>query len=102
MFSNLWLVLSLVGTFLTIFLLGFVVDATLSGSGRRRAVSMLRSHVGEVQQAPTSLREEQLKSSAVVRLALPFAGKVVHVLARVTPFDLYRRINRLIVLAGNP
>ena len=102
MFNNIWLVLALVGTFLTIFMLGFVVDATLSGSGRRRAVSMLRSHVGEVQQAPTSLREEQLKSSALVRLALPFAGKVVHMLARVTPFDLYRRINRLIVLAGNP
>lgn len=101
MFNNIWLVLALVGTFLTIFMLGFVVDATLS-AGRRRAVSLLQTHVGEVPQGATSLREEQLKSSALVRLALPFAGRLVAVLTRLTPFDLHRRVNRLIVLAGNP
>lgn len=101
MFSNIWLVLALVGTFLTIFMLGFVIDATVTGS-RRRAVTLLQAHVGDVPKAALTLREEQLKRSALVRLALPFAGKVVGLLARYTPIDLPRRVNRLIVLAGNP
>jgi len=33
---------------------------------------------------------------------LPFAGKVVSSITRLTPLDLYGRVNRLIVLAGNP
>jgi len=101
MFSNIWLVLALVGTFLTIFMLGFVIDATVTGS-RRRAVTLLQAHVGEVPKGALTLREEQLRRSALVRLALPFAGKVVGLLARFTPIDLPRRVNRLIVLAGNP
>jgi len=101
MFSNVWLVLALVGTFLTIFMLGFVIDATVTGS-RRRAVTLLQAHVGEVPKAALTLREEQLNRSALVRLALPFAGKVVGLLARFTPIDLPRRVNRLIVLAGTP
>ncbi len=101
MFDDIWLVLALVGTFLTIFVLGFVIDATVTGS-RRRAVTLLQAHVGEVSKGALTLREEQLERSALVRLALPFAGKVVGLLARFTPIDLPRRVNRLIVLAGSP
>lgn len=33
---------------------------------------------------------------------LPFAGKVISSITRLTPLDLYGRVNRLIVLAGSP
>jgi len=101
MFDNqIWLVLALIGTFLTIFMLGLAVDMVLNGKSRR-AVTMLQSHVGAMPEA-LNIREEQLKRSALERLALPFAGKLAHSLARATPIDLPRRIQRLIVLAGNP
>ena len=101
MFDNqIWLVLALIGTFLTIFMLGLAVDMVLNGKSRR-AVTLLQSHVGAMPEA-LNIREEQLKRSALERLALPFAGKLAHSLARATPIDLPRRIQRLIVLAGNP
>jgi tight adherence protein C len=36
------------------------------------------------------------------RIVFPFAAKVISTVARLTPLDLYRRTNRLIVLAGAP
>ncbi|HEX9123205.1 MAG TPA: type II secretion system F family protein [Actinomycetota bacterium] len=101
MFSNqVWLTLALVGTFVTVLLLGLVVEMALSG--RRRAVSVLRTQVGDVPETMASFRHEQLKRSALERLVLPFAGKVISSITRVTPLDLYKRTDRLIVLAGNP
>ncbi len=101
MFSNhLWLGLALVGTFLTVVMLGFVVDTVLSG--RRRYVSVLRTQVGHMPETIANLRQEQLKRSILDRLVFPFAGKVISSITRLTPLDLYRRTNRLIVLAGNP
>jgi tight adherence protein C len=97
---NGWLALGLVGTFLTIFVLGLVVDMALSS--RRRYVSVLRTQVGDMPDSIANLREEQLKRSALERLVFPFAGKVVSSIARFTPLDLYRRTNRLIELAGSP
>ncbi|HEX2425039.1 MAG TPA: type II secretion system F family protein [Actinomycetota bacterium] len=100
MFNQVWLAVALIGTFLTIFLIGVVVDMVLSS--RRRYVSVLRTQVGETADSIASLREQQLKSSVLERLVFPFAGKVVGSVARLTPLDLYARTNRLIVLAGNP
>jgi tight adherence protein C len=65
-------------------------------------VSVLRTHVGDSADSIANLRNEQLRRSALERLMLPFAGKVVSSITRLTPLDLYGRVNRLIVLAGNP
>jgi tight adherence protein C len=98
--NQVWLVVALVGTFMTIFMLGLVVDMALSA--RRRYVSVLRTHVGDTADSIANLRNEQLRRSALERLVLPFAGKVISSITRLTPLDLYGRVNRLIVLAGNP
>jgi tight adherence protein C len=98
--NQVWLVVALVGTFMTIFMLGLVVDMALSA--RRRYVSVLRTHVGDTADSIANLRNERLRTSALERLMLPFAGKVVSSITRLTPLDLYGRVNRLIVLAGNP
>src|SRR6266498_548847 len=95
-----WLAVALVGTFLTIFMLGLVVDMALST--RRRYVSVLQTQVGDTANSIANLRNEQLRRSALERLVLPFAGKVISSITRLTPPDLYGRVNRLIVLAGNP
>ena len=98
--NQVWLAVALVGTFGTIFMLGLVVDMALSA--RRRYVSVLRTHVGDTADSIANLRNDQLRRSALERLVLPFAGKVISSITRVTPLDLYGRVNRLIVLAGNP
>ena len=98
--NQVWLAVALVGTFMTIFMLGLVVDMALSA--RRRYVSVLRTHVGDTADSIANLRNEQLRRSALERLVLPFAGKVISSITRFTPLDLYGRVNRLIVLAGNP
>lgn len=98
--NQVWLAVALVGTFGTIFMLGLVVDMALSA--RRRYVSVLRTHVGDTADSIANLRNEQLRRSALERLVLPFAGKVISSITRLTPLDLYGRVNRLIVLAGNP
>ncbi len=101
MFNNqVWLTLGLIGTFLTIFMVGLVVEMVLSP--RRHYVSVLRTQVGNTPDAIANLRDEQLKSSALERLMIPFAGKVISSITRLTPLDLYKRTNRLVVLAGNP
>jgi tight adherence protein C len=100
MSNTTWLALALLGTFMTIFMLGLVVDMALSS--RRRYVSVLRTHVGNVADNIANLRSEQLQRSALERLIFPFAGKVISSITRLTPLDLYGRTNRLIVLAGSP
>jgi tight adherence protein C len=98
--KQVWLAVALVGTFLTIFMLGLVVDMALSK--RRRYVSVLRGQVGDMSDSMTNLRRDQLNRSALERLVLPFTAKVISSITRLTPLDLYGRVNRLIVLAGNP
>jgi tight adherence protein C len=101
MFSDqVWLVLGLIGTFLTVLLLALVVEMGLSS--RRRYVSVLQTQVGDVSDNVANLRQDQLGKSALERLVFPFAGKVVSSITRLTPLDLYGRTNRLIVLAGSP
>jgi len=69
---------------------------------RRRYAAVLQTQVGGTADSVANLRDEQLKTSALTRLIFPFTGKVVSSITRHTPLDLYRRVNRLIELAGNP
>jgi len=98
--SQVWLALALIGTFSTIFVIGLVVDMTINT--RRRYATVLQTQVGDVPDNIANLRQEQLKTSSLDRLIFPFAAKVVSTVTRHTPLDLYRRVNRLIELAGNP
>ena len=98
--NQIWLAVALIGTFMTIVMVGFVVDAALSS--RRRYVSVLRTHVGSMAENISNLRDQQLRRSAFERLLFPFVGKVISSITRLTPLDLYGRTNRLVVLAGNP
>ena len=101
MFNNqVWLALALIGTFSTIFVLGVVVDTMLNS--RRRYAAVLQTQVGGTADSVANLRNEQLKTSSLERLIFPFTGKVISSIKRHTPLDLYRRVNRLIELAGNP
>ena len=98
--DQVWLALGLIGTFLTVVLFALAVEIGLSA--RRRSVSVLRTQVGDVSDTVSNLRQEQLNKSPLERLVLPFAGKVVSSITRLTPLDLHGRTNRLIVLAGSP
>jgi tight adherence protein C len=98
--DQVWLALGLIGTFLTVLLLGLVVEMGLSS--RRRYQSVLSSQVGNVSETVANLRQDQLNKNAVERLLLPFTGKVTSSISRLTPLDLYGRTSRLIVLAGSP
>jgi len=101
MFNNqVWLALALIGTFLTIFVLGIVIDMMLNT--RRRYAAVLQTQIGGTAEGFANIRQEQLKRSALERLIFPFAGKVVSSITHHTPLDLYGRTNRLVELAGNP
>ncbi len=101
MFDNqVWLALALIGTFLTIFVVGIAVDMMINS--KRRYATVLQTQVGAAPDSIANFRQEQLKTNALERLIFPFAGKVVSSITRLTPLDLYGRTNRLIELAGNP
>jgi tight adherence protein C len=97
--SSLWLALALVGTFLTIFMVGVVVDMLLRE--RNRPVSILQSQIGQLPDAP-DFTQQQLEGSLLDRLLLPGVKRLGHGLVRLTPLDLNARISELLVLAGNP
>src|SRR3972149_6849428 len=97
--SNLWLVLGMVGTFLTIFLVGVVIDALMRE--RNRPVALLQSQVGQVTDS-VDLRQQELEGSAVDRLIMPSVRRMGRGVVRLTPFDLNARINEQLILAGNP
>lgn len=97
--SNLWLALALVGTFLTIFLIGVVIDMLLRE--RNRPVALLESQVGQVTDS-VDLRQQELEGSAVDRMIMPSAKRLGRGVVRLTPFDLNARIQEQLVLAGNP
>lgn len=97
--SDLWLAVALLGTFLTVALVGVVVDMLLRE--RSRPLTLLQSQVGQVSE-PVDLREQELQRSAFDRLVLPAANRVGRAVVRITPVDLNARIDELLVLAGNP
>jgi tight adherence protein C len=97
--SSLWLALSLVGTFLTVFLVGVIVDMLMRE--HRRAVTILESQVGQVADS-VDLRQEELEGSAFDRAFMPTARKLGRGLTRLTPVDLHSRILQKLVYAGSP
>jgi tight adherence protein C len=97
--SSLWLALALVGTFLTIFMIGVIVDMLMRE--RNRPVALLQSQLGPVTDS-VDLREQELQGSVLDRVLLPTAKGLGRGLVRLTPLDLNARINELLVYAGNP
>lgn len=97
--SSLWLALALVGTFLTIFLIGVIIDALMRE--RNRPVALLQSQVGQVTDS-VDLRQQELEGSAIDRMIMPSAKRLGRGVVRLTPFDLNQRITEQLVLAGNP
>lgn len=94
--SSLWLSLAMVGTFLAV-LAGVFAVATLL-SERRRPVTMLETQMGI---ATADHREQQLDTSFVERVVVPFGMRLGGLLRRLLPIDA-KRIERKLVLAGNP
>jgi tight adherence protein C len=97
--SNLWLALTLVGAFLTIFMVGVLVDMWLRE--RNRPVAILESQVGQVTDS-VDLRQEELEGSALDRMLMPGARRLGRTVNRVTPVDMHGRINHALILAGSP
>lgn len=100
MSNTLWLALALVGTFLTIFVIGVGIDAVLGE--RRRPLTLLKAHVGAQPEAVPNLREEQMQGSAMDRIIMPGATRAGHLLTRLTPFDIDRKVNQQLIYAGSP
>ena len=97
--SELWLALALVGTFLTVFLIGVFADMALRERGR--AVTILASQIGSVSDAP-DFGQRPLEGSALERILMPTARRITRGILRLTPFDLTDRVSRKLVLAGSP
>ncbi len=97
--SDIWLAVALVSTFLTIFVIGVIVD--MASRERSRPVSILQAQVGQVTDS-VDLREQELRGSAVDRIFVPFGLRVGRLVRTLTPFDTTRRIERLLVYAGSP
>lgn len=96
---SLWLGLALVGTFLTVLLVGIAIDLLLRE--RHRPVSLLQSQVGEVQHV-AGLREEALQGSAFQRVIMPGAASLGRAVDRLLPFDMHKRVDQLLIYAGSP
>jgi tight adherence protein C len=96
--SSLWLALALVGTFLTIFMAGVIIDMFMRE--KNRSVTLLQSQLGPVESV--DLRQQELQGSILDRVFMPTAKRVGRGVVRLTPLDLHARINELLVLAGSP
>jgi tight adherence protein C len=97
--SSLWLALALVGTFMTIVIVGVLIDMFLRE--RQRPLTILQSQVGQVSES-VNLREQELQGSVLDRMVVPGAKRLGTTIVRLTPFDLHSRIDRKLVLAGSP
>lgn len=97
--SDLWLALTLIGTFFGILLVGVLVD--MLARERNRPVTLLQSQVGQVTDS-VDLRQEELAGSSFERIVFPAARRLGRTIVRLTPFDLYSRIGEKLVLAGTP
>ncbi|HET9724489.1 MAG TPA: type II secretion system F family protein [Actinomycetota bacterium] len=97
--SELWLLVALVGTFLTIFLIGVIVD--MGARERARPMTLLEAQIGHVSDS-VNLRQEELSGSAVDRIFVPLGSWVGTHLRRLTPFDSTKRLEQLLLYAGSP
>jgi tight adherence protein C len=89
--------LALIGTFGAILVGGMAVEAFLAD--RRRAVEMLEAQVRPV---TTDLREQELARPFLERVLFPVVSGMGTAARKITPADMRRRIDRKLVLAGNP
>jgi tight adherence protein C len=96
--SDLFLLLSLVGTFGAITAVGFAVE--VSRSRRRRAVEILESQIDPIPVA--NVREHELARPVTERAVVPILTAVGRVGRRITPLDVRDRLARKLVLAGSP
>src|SRR5919198_6062408 len=95
--SDIYLLLSLFGTFGAIAIAGIVVE--LGRAERSRTVELLQT------QAPTPLpdvRVQELQQPFAQRAIMPFVTTLGSVGRRITPLDMRKRIARKLVLAGSP
>jgi tight adherence protein C len=97
--SELWLLIALVGTFMTIFLVGVIVD--MGARERARPMTLLEAQIGHVSDS-VNLRDEELRGSAVDRIFVPLGSWVGTLLRRLTPFDSTKRLQQLLLYAGSP
>ena len=96
--SNLWLLLAMVGTFMSVLVVFVIVD--MRARERNRPVALLESQIGPVEGVVDG--RSNLEGSAFERIVMPAFKKVGRTIVRLTPFDLAERLNGKIVLAGNP
>ncbi len=97
--SEIWLLVALVGTFMTIFLVGVIVD--MGARERSRPMTLLEAQIGHVSDS-VNLRDEELRGSAVDRIFVPLGSWVGTHLRRLTPFDSTKRLEPLLLYAGTP
>jgi tight adherence protein C len=90
----------LVGTFVTIMFAGLMVEAVVAR--RRRPAEMLEAQVAAVSGPSTNLREAELSHPFLERALIPFVNGFGGVARKVTPADMRRRIDRKLILAGQP
>jgi tight adherence protein C len=96
--SNLWLLLAMAGTFMTVLVVFVVVD--MRARERNRPVALLESQIGPVEGVVDG--RSNLEGGPFERIVMPTFKKVGRTIVRITPFDLGARINEKLVLAGNP
>lgn len=96
--SNLWLLLAMAGTFMTVLIAFVAVD--MRARERNRPVALLESQIGPVEGVVEG--RSNMEGGPFERIVMPAFKKVGRAIVRVTPFDLSARINEKLVLAGNP
>src|SRR2546425_3964784 len=89
--------LALLGTFGAIMVGGMALEAFLAD--RRRAIEILQSQVTPLS---TDLREQELSRPFLERVLFPVVSGMGTAARKITPADMRRRIDRKLILAGNP
>lgn len=97
--SDLYLLIGLSATFLSIAILG--VSVATARTARRNSLRFLEAQVGQAALS-TNLRERELERSVAERVLLPFLGRLSSTARRLTPLDIRRRIRNQLILAGSP
>ncbi len=95
--SDIYIVLAVIATFGAVMLCGIALELTVAE--RRRTVKVFQTQVGHL---AANLRQEELQRSFIERVLFPVARGLGAAARRVTPLDMRRRIEKRLVLAGNP
>src|SRR5438874_912054 len=95
--SDIYLLLSLFGTFGAIAIAGIVVE--LGRAERSRTVQLLQT---QMRTPMPDIRAQELQQPFAQRALLPFVSGLGGVGRRITPLDMRKRIAKKLVLAGSP